>query len=349
MKLKFICVVVGVCLTFLVLSGCSKKENSDGSDSETVQDSIPVSVVTLEEQDFLEYGEYYGNVQGINEAKIICYAGGSVEKIFVKEGAYVKKGSSLARIDADRIAAGYETAKLNEKIARDNYERLERHLEAGNASQVAVDQARLGWLNSKTKRIEAEKARKGASCTTPIGGIVTSRFIDLHQELPPGTPAFTITQLHKVKVTFGIPESEIDGVKEGNEAEISFSIFPGRTWKGKVNRLNREASRMSKTFQAILHIENSDRKIKPGLTAYVKLLLKKMESRIVVPTGAILIEGENNYVMVMEKNRAVRYDVETGETNNNQTVISKGLTSGSALIVKGHHIVSDGTSVKVID
>ena len=106
---------------------------------------------------------------------------------------------------------------------------------------------------------------------------------------------------------------------------------------------------MSKTFQAILHIENSDRKIKPGLTAYVKLLLKKMESRIVVPTGAILIEGENNYVMVMEKNRAVRYDVETGETNNNQTVISKGLLSGSALIVKGHHIVSDGTSVKVID
>ena len=349
MKLKFVYVVVGVCLTFLVLSGCSKKENSDGSDSETVQDTIPVSVLTLEEQDFLEYGEYYGNVQGINEAKIICYAGGSVEKIFVKEGAYVKKGSSLARVDADRIAAGYETATLNEKIALDNHERLKRHLETGNASQVAVDQAHLGWLNSKTKRIEAEKARKGASCTTPIGGIVTSRFIDLHQELPPGTPAFTITQLHKVKVTFGIPESEIDGVKEGNEAEVTFSIFPGRTWKGKVYRLTREASRMSKTFQAILHIENSDRKIKPGLTAYVKLLLKKMESRIVVPTGAILLEGENNYVMVMEKNRAVRYDVETGETNNNQTVISKGLPSGSALIVKGHHIVSGGTSVKVID
>lgn len=349
MKLKYAYLVFGVCLLFLVIANCSKKENPGGNENETVQDTVPVSVVVLEERDFLEYGEYYGNVQGINKATITCYAGGSVEKISVKEGAYVKKGSSLARIDADRIATGYETAQLNEKIAKDNHERLKRHLEAGNASQVAVDQAHLQWLSSKTQRIEAEKGYKGALCTTPINGIVTSRFIELHQELPPGTPAFTVTQLHKVKVTIGIPESEIDGVKEGNEAEVTFSIFPDRTWKGKVYRLTREASRISKTFQAVLQIENSDRKIKPGLTAYVKLILKKMESRIVVPTGAILLEGENNYVMVMEKNRAVRYDVETGETNNNQTVISKGLPSGSALIVKGHHIVSDGTSVKVID
>ena len=349
MKLKFVYVVVGVCLTFLVLSGCSKKENSDGSDSETVQDTIPVSVLTLEEQDFLEYGEYYGNVQGINEAKIICYAGGSVEKIFVKEGAYVKKGSSLARVDADRIAAGYETATLNEKIALDNHERLKRHLETGNASQVAVDQAHLGWLNSKTKRIEAEKARKGASCTTPIGGIVTSRFIDLHQELPPGTPAFTITQLHKVKVTIGIPESEIDGVKEGNEAEVSFSIFPGRTWNGKVSRITREASKVSKTFKAVLHIDNKDKSIKPGLTAYVKLNLLESKGRIVIPTGAILTEGTENYVMVMEENSAVKKSIKLGVSNKNQTVVKGGLEIGSDLIIKGHHILSDGSLVKVIN
>lgn len=349
MKLKSAHVVLGVFMIFLVISDCSKKENSDGSDSETVQDTIPVSVLTLEEQDFLEYGEYYGNVQGINEATIICYAGGSVEKVFVKEGAYVKKGSSLARIDADRIAAGYETATLNEKIARDNYERLKRHLETGNASQVAVDQAHLGWLNSKTKRIEAEKARKGALCTTPIGGIVTSRFIDLHQELPPGTPAFTITQLHKVKVTIGIPESEIEGVKEGNEAEVSFSIFPGRTWNGKVNRITREASKVSKTFQAVLNIDNKDRAIKPGLTAYVKLNLLESKNQIIVPTSAILTEGKENYVIVMEDNKAVKRSVELGVSNKNQTVVKGGLEKGSHLIIKGHHILSDGSLVKVIN
>lgn len=349
MKLKLVCGVLVVCMIFFVTSGCSKKENTDGSDSEVIQDTISVLVLTLEEQDFLEYGEYYGNVQGINEATIICYAGGSVEKIFVKEGAYVKKGSSLARIDADRITAGYETAKLNEKIAKDNHERLKRHLEAGNASQVAVDQAHLGWLNSKTKRIEAEKALKGALCTAPIGGIVTSRFIDLHQELAPGTPAFTVTQLHKVKVTIGIPESEIEGVKEGNEAEVSFSIHPGRTWRGKVNRITREASKVSKKFKAVLHIDNKDRTIKPGLTAYVKLSLLESRNQIVVPTSAILTEGKENYVMVMENNKAVKKNIALGASNKNQTVVRSGLDKGSHLIIKGHHILSDGSLVKIVN
>ena len=349
MKLKFTYGVFGVCLLFLALTNCSKKKNSDSNKNETVQDTVPVSIVTLKEQDFLEYGEYYGNVKGINEATIICYAGGSVEKISVKEGAYVKKGSSLARIDADRIATGYETAQLNEKIAKDNYERLTRHLEAGNASQVAVDQAHLQWLNSKTARIEAEKARKGALCITPINGIVTTRHIDLHQDLSPGTPAFTVTQLYKVKVTVNIPESEIEGVKEGNEAEVSFSIFPGRTWKGKVNRITREASKMSKTFKAVLHIDNKDKTIKPGLTAYVKLNLIESKGRIVIPTGAILTEGSENYVMVMEDNKAAKRDIELGVSNKNQTVVKSGLEKGTHLIIKGHHILSEGSLVKVIN
>lgn len=349
MKLKYAYVVFGICLLFLALHTCSKKENLDSTETETAQDTVPVSTVTLTEQDFLEYGEYYGNVQGIQEATVICYAGGIVEKVSVKEGAYVKKGSSLARIDAERIDALCETAKLNEKITQDNYERLKRHLAEGNASQVAVDQAHLQWLNSKTQRIEAEKARRGALCITPIDGIVTTRHIDLHQDLPPGTPAFTVTQLHKVKVTVNIPESEIEGVSEGNEAEVSFSIFPGRKWKGKVYRITGEASKMSRTFMAVLHIDNKDKIIKPGLTAYVKLNLIESKGQIVIPTGAILTEGTENYVMVMENNKAVKKSIEMGVTNKNQTVVKSGLENGSQLIIKGHHILSDGSLVKVIN
>ena len=53
MKLKFAYVVFGVCLLFLALNTCSKKENSNGNETETVRDTVPVSIVTLKEQDFL--------------------------------------------------------------------------------------------------------------------------------------------------------------------------------------------------------------------------------------------------------------------------------------------------------
>jgi RND family efflux transporter MFP subunit len=344
-----ISLVAGICLVLLIIVNCNKTAKEENSDNQIKQDTIPVSTLTVEPQDFLEYGEYYGNIQGIKEATIICYAGGNVEDISVKEGAYVKAGTSLANIDAERISAGYETAKLNEKITRDNHERLKKHLEAGNASQYQVDQAHLQWLNSKTQRIEAEKARKGALCITPINGIVTTRHIEPHKELAPGSPTFTITQLHKVKVQVGIPESELEGVREGNEAEISFSIYPGRAWKGRVHRITQEASKMSKTFQAIIHINNPKRVIKPGLTAYVKLTLVKKTNQIVIPTNAILTEGKENWVMVVENNTAVKKSIETGVTNKNQTIVTGGLDQGSALIIKGHHIVSDGSVLKVLN
>lgn len=341
--------ITGICVTLLVIAGCNKTAKEEHNGNNSKQDTIPVSTLIVEPQDFLEYGEYYGNVQGIKEATIICYAGGNVMTIAVKEGDYVKKGNSLARIDADRISAGHETAQLNEKIAKDNHDRLKKHLEAGNASQFQVDQAHLQWLNSKTQRIEAEKARRGALCITPINGIVTTRHIEPHQEVAPGSPTFTITQLHKVKVKVGIPESELEGVKEGNEAEVSFSIYPDRTWKGRVSRITREASKMSKTFQAILHIDNPKRVIKPGLTAYVKLTLVKKAGQIVIPTNAILTEGKENYVMIMEENKAVKKVIETGVTNKNQTIVAGGIEQGAALIIKGHHIVSDGSLLKVLN
>ncbi len=347
MKINFS--LAGIILVLLVMSNCNKDTKNENSDTQIIQDTIPVSTLTIEPQDFLVYGEYYGNIQGIKEATIICYAGGNVDKISVKEGAYVKEGTKLAHIDSERISAGYETTKLNEKIARDNHDRLLKHLEKGNSSQFQIDQAHLQWLNSKTQRIEAEKALKGALCVTPISGIVTTRHIEPYQELAPGSPAFTITQLHKVKVHIGIPESELEGVKEGNEAEISFSIYPGKTWKGKVHRITREASKMNRTFQAILHIENSKRDIKPGLTAYVKLTLVKKADQIVIPTNAILTEGKKNYVMVMKNNVANKIIIETGVTNKNQTIVTSGLEQGSALIIKGHHIISDGSLLKVLN
>ncbi len=349
MKLSVIRIGIPTLLLLLFVLSCTKKQENTPEETQIAQDTIPVSVISIKNQDFAQFGEYYGNVQGINEATIICYAGGQVEKISVKEGNYVKKGKSLARIDAEKFNTAYETAQLNEKIAKDNYERLKKHLITGNASQFQVDQANLAWLNSQTTRIDAQKAKKGALCIAPMSGIVTARFIDRYQEIAPGTPAFTVTQLHKVKITIGIPESEIEGVQEGNEAKISFSIYPGRTWKGAVHRITREASKMSKTFQAILYFDNPEKLIKPGLTAYVKLTLAKKANQIVVPTNAVLADGTENYVMVVNNNSALKKTVTLGENNKNQTIVTSGLETGSSLIIRGHHIVSTGSPVKVIN
>jgi RND family efflux transporter MFP subunit len=346
--------VIPLALLGLLILGCQKPPAGGAGTSAAAairQASGPVAVqvLTVEPSDFVEYGEYYGKVAGLEEKTLLSAAGGSVEAISVREGDLVAKGQSLGRVDSARVRTAYETALLNERIARENHGRQKQFYDDGNASRLAVDQAELAWLNSKSALLEAEKMLEGAMCVTPIGGVVISRFIELHQELAPGSRTFTVARLDRVRIAIGIPEQEIAGVSIGSEAEVSFAMVPGRTWRGSLTRVSREVSAETLTFQAEILVDNPDRAILSGITARVRLKSRPLRNQIAVPSQAILTSGDQAYVMVEQDSRARKVPVVPGPTDNTRTVILDGLGAGSRLITEGNHLVQDGSEVKVKD
>lgn len=345
--LSVLCITLINCATNKKLTPTEKENPKETLDTQGKVDTIPVTVMEVKAQDFTEWGEYYGKVAASQEATIVCFAGGMVEEISVKEGSRVHVGQSLAKIDAQKAITALETAQLNERLAQDNYDRIKQHFQDGNASKVQVDQAHLAWLNSKSAKLEAQRIYRGALCLSPLKGTVVSRFINLHQETGPGTPTFRIAQLKKMKISIGIPEKEIAGVREGNKAEVTVDIFPGKTWSGRIARLSREVSSQKRTFNAEIIINNNDQKLKPGMTAHVKMVRRVLTNQIVVPTNLIRTSGDDSFVMLAENDTAVVCDVLIGPTNKTHSIIAQGLTSGSIIIVEGNHLVSSGTPLKI--
>jgi membrane fusion protein (multidrug efflux system) len=334
----------------LSILGCQKPSTAvNGIEVSQTESHSPVAVqvLTVLPGDFVEYGEYYGQAGGWTEKTLVSLAGGSVEAIYVKEGDAVTKGQALGSIDIEKLRTACEVARLNERMARENHARQRQFYADGNASRLAVDQAELAWLNSKGALLEAEKMLEGALCITPIDGIVLSRFIELHQELPPGSRTFAVARLDKIRIEIGIPEQEISGIAVGNEAEVSFAMYPGRTWQGRLERISRELSPETLTFRAEVRVDNPDRKILSGITAKVRLKRHSLKNQIAVPSAAILTSGEETYVMVEEGNRALKVPVVPGPTDNARTVILRGLAAGSRLITEGNHLVQDGAQVRV--
>ena len=336
-----------ILIVLLVLFSCS---GGDKSAEETkVEKVVPVKVLKVSASSFVEYGEYYGEVSGIEEAHLISFTGGKVESINVKEGDFVKKGTSLGSVNGQQGRTMYDIALLNEKIAYDNYLRQEKFLKTGNASQLIVDQSKLGWLNSKNQTLDAERAMNGALCITPIDGTVVARYIDVHQEIGPGMPTFSVSNMDKLKVSFGVPEKDVAGIDIGNEALIYFDIFPNKTWEGKLVRLDKKASPKTLTFQAEVEIDNPEGLLISGITAKVELKRQNLKEQIVVPSVTILNQGMEKYVMVAEGKIAKKYEVEVGSSNKNQTIVLNGLSNGAMLITEGNHIVVDGSSIKVLE
>jgi RND family efflux transporter MFP subunit len=342
---------VGVVVLVVALSGCSKEASV--SDTPVVQTDVPVTVKVVKESSFTEYGEYYGRTEPSTGAMLVAPAGGRVETIRVSEGDAVRSGESLGGIALERAQAIYEAAVLNERIAKDAYLRQKDFLDSGTVSRIAVDQAELAWRSAKSDLLDAKKVLEGARAESPLDGIVLSRKIELHQELPPGAPTFSVGDISKLLIRIGIPEADIGGVRIGAPALVTFSAYPGREWKGVIERIDREPSAQTLSFGAAVSLSNPDGLLLPGITAKVVIPRAVREAAIVVPTEAIIASDAGSYVMVArnEDGRwiARKAVVERGPSNTDSTIILSGLFAGDRLIIEGNHLAEDGSAVAIED
>jgi membrane fusion protein (multidrug efflux system) len=327
----------------LALASCHKAE---AAQAPVTDQAIRVGTVVVRPTVFAETGVYYGKLAANRSVTLVAVLGGRVDSIDVAEGTRVGAGQSLGKINAEKAQATRDLAQLNERVAKDNFARQKQFLGDGNASQIQVDQAEVAWLAAKNSLIDAQKALDGALCSTPIPGVVTRRFIDAYQELAPGSPTFSVSDVDRMRVGFGIPEPEVAGVAVGNSADVTVA-GSAAVWHGTVTRLSREVSSQTLSFDAEVTIDNPDRSLLPGGSATVTLQRRKLEGQIVVPSEAVLSAGQDTFVMVEQGGTAHRAIVVPGPSSRTKTVILKGLAAGQNVIVQGNNLTAEGSPVQV--
>ena len=348
--MKQLLIVISALAALLVVIGCSKKETGDKDAAQKGKDTVSVVVYSIEPDTFTEYGTYYGQVSPINEAKLICYSGGRVEALYAQEGDWVKAGASLAAIDSAKAKTLLETAQLQEKIALKNYHQTKKHLEEGNASKLALDQAHLAYLGAESARIDAEKMYRGALAITPISGLVTYRSIQLYQELAPGFPTFSISKTSTMKISIAIIESDAVKVAPGSKAIITTPLQPGKVWQGTITSIAREATAQDRTFRAEIHISNQDGLLKAGSTAKVAIEVNHYKEALCIPTEIIRSDGIQNSIMVVSTDgKAEQRSITTGSQSDTQTIVTDGLDAGDQIIISGYQLVTNGMPVRIVE
>ncbi len=342
-------IIISICTILLISYSCSNKSNKSQGKNESMMDTIPVKASKITLSEFSFYGEYYGNVTGLEEVTLTCITGGRVENIMAKEGKKIQANEPLAKIDAQKATTTYKMAVLGENIAKSNFERTKEHFAEGNASKLALDRAELAWLQAKSAKLNAKKAYEGALCISPISGTVINRNIQLYQEVRPGTPTFTISKLHTMKVLVGVPEKDAIDIKTNDPAEIFIDSYPNRVWKAKIYRISKKISGINRDIQIELHIKNKDKAIVSGSTARVKIYRNVKRNSIVIPTSSIITRENKTYVFIVQDNKAKQTDVELGLSNNTHTIIKKGLDISDNLIVQGQHLLHNNSQILIID
>ncbi len=217
-----------------------------------------------------------------------------------------------------------------------------------SVQEKAMIKAAQGQLAAAKGRYENAKAQLSYSeIRSPIDGVVTDRPLYEGEMATAGTPLMTVMNLSQVVARAHIPASEAAELKVGDPAEISVSET-SKPVPGKITVVSPALDPNSTTVQVWVQAANRGGELKPGLTANVTLIARKVKDALVVPQSALVSDsGHGHFVMVIgSEGHAHQTKVETGIEQEGKVQIVSGLKAGELIVGQGAYGLPDGTMVK---
>ncbi len=262
-----------------------------------------------------------GELNAISVVEIGTQVSGTVQEIYVDFNSPVKAGQLIALIDPSVLRltlnesqaslAVYEAgvasaqASLNDaqrQLAR-NKELFARKLIARSTvdtseTDVALKKASLQEAKSRVIQGKAavERARTNLNytrITSPVNGVVIDRQVDAGQTVAASlqTPTlFKIAEdLTRMQIETKVDEADIGTVAEGQNVTFRVDAFPDETFNGRVVqvRIAPNTSESVVTYTVIIHVENPELKLKPGMTANVSIETAKAANVLRIPVAAL--------------------------------------------------------------
>jgi membrane fusion protein, heavy metal efflux system len=291
-------------------------------------------------------------------AAVLTPLGGRVLEIKVALGDRVRQGQVLAVIDSPDLGQAYDDydkAADTFQLTQKNLTRQEEQLKLGTASTRDLDQARSDNAQAaaehartqarlKTLGVPTERQQHSTllSVLAPVSGSVTTLAIARGNMInDPTQPIMTVADLSTIWVTALVPEKDVAVVAKDQDAEVSLSAYPGKVLHGKVLFISDIIEPDSRRDKLRIAFANADVSLKPNMFATVTLVGPK-ESRVIVPTSALLMNNDRTTVFVATEpwtfeRRTVDAQLEEGPT----VALASGVKDGEQVVVKGGILLND--------
>jgi RND family efflux transporter MFP subunit len=291
---------------------------------------------------------------------------GFIESMAVNLGDFVPARTVIARLDprdylseVELAEAALEGASLAVESARSDFQRISGLHDEKMISRQDFDQsattlklAETALAEARTKLDLARRRLSYAELAVPYDCSVIGTQAQEGEFVSTGSPVVSICSLDPLAIEIGVPESEIVRVSRHDKASATFSSFPKAQFSGTVTSIGASADPMTRTFPVEITIENFEKKIKPGMVAWVELSLSHAKEAVTIPLVAVVknkIGQPVAFVVDDETERAEARRIELGQAFAKEVEIVSGLTVGEKIVVDGQHYLGDGQKIRVIE
>jgi multidrug efflux pump subunit AcrA (membrane-fusion protein) len=231
--------------------------------------------------------------------------------------------------------------------ARNQYEIAQKHLDSLNAigHQQALKSAK-GQFESAQGKYQGAAAQLGYSeIRSPINGVVTERPLYPGEMAAAGTPLLTVMDVTQVVARAHIPQQSAATLKIGDKAEITAAGFE-KPFPARVVLVSPALDPNSTTIEIWVQAKNPGGHLKPGSSVQVSMIARSVADALVVPSAALLSEGEKTFVMLAGRDsHAHKKEVKTGIHDGDQVQIVEGLQATDHIVGTGAYGLPDNSKI----
>lgn len=322
----------------LLLACGGKKKEQVAAEKPAIQ--VDVIVATTEDIDNML--EVNGTVLANEMADLHPEVSGRLTYLNLPDGANVKQGTILARVNDADLQAQLEQQKTQLDLANKTLKRLSDLLKINGVNQADYDAAlsQVNTIQANMKVINAQIDK--TILKAPFSGELGIRMVSPGAYVTPATIIGSIHQVDKVKIDFTVPETFSSLLFKGNMVKVQNDGLP-EMLDATIAAIEPQINTVSRNIKVRAMLTKGI--IQPG--SFVKVYLEQKRKGIMVPTNAVIPDALSNQVVVVRNNRATFVNVETGLRNPGLVEITSGVSPGDSIIVSGMLFVRPKAMVKV--
>ncbi|ADK83995.1 efflux transporter, RND family, MFP subunit [Desulfarculus baarsii DSM 2075] len=350
--------LIFVALTAAFLAGCGGEEQK----AEVKARGVPVITQPATARQVEDILRQVGTLDSAMRSTMRARVDSSVVHLSFQEGARVKKGDVLVRLDDAKILAAIDNLQagikqLGVKLAfqQKTLERNRQLLKRSAIAQHQFDslesdfhQTELAITQAKADLARQREMLADTVISAPFDGVVGARTIAVGDYLKTGDKVVTVVGLDPLEVGFNVPERYKPKLALGHKVHVQVAAEGDRLFDGEIFFIAPIVDPATRSFQVKARVGNRDGRLNPGMFANVRLVADVRPQAVTIPWTAVIVTEEGSYAYVVENGKAKKVVLNLGQvTHDWAEVLDGAIKPGDELIVEGKFAARDGAPVVI--
>jgi multidrug efflux system membrane fusion protein len=339
------------------------------------EQAVPVTIALIEPKQTVLWDDFSGRLEAIQRVELRPRVAGAILSANFTEGALVKAGDVLFKIDpapyeaeVDKAAAQLEAAKARVVFTRSELERGAQLVgnavvtrrdydQRDNANREAIANVKAAEATLQTAKLNLDYTEVRA----PVDGRVGKIEVTVGNLVAAGTASPVLTSLVSVNPIYASFDADEEVVlralnsiadgsgRRGNldQIPVEMTTSGGLSAKGHIQLIDNQVNGQSGTIRVRAVFPNDDGRLIPGQFARVRMGQPKQQTLVMIDERAIGTDQDKKFVMAVgEDSRAVYRPITLGGAVEGLRIVTAGLKPGDRIVVNGLQRVRPGALLK---